>query len=415
MNEPKLRFKREDGSSYPEIKAIPFGQIIEPFSERTKTENEDTLLSCAIDGVFLNSELFGHQRGASNKGYKKVRKNTLILSAQNLHLGNANVNRRFEHGIISPAYNTYNIIGCDPDYLAQWVKREATNKFFYNATTTGASQCRRNVDWNKLYEQELFLPCEEEQKKIAAFLDQLDEIIQLSEVEIEKLEQKKRIVMRKIFSREIRFFDKDGQPFPDWESITFEELFEPLNNNTFSRDKLCDNEGTVMNIHYGDILTKYDSICDVSTCSVPYIKGGDNISQKYSKLRDGDIVLADTAEDATVGKAIELHGIKDNVVLSGLHTIACRPRITVEPKYLGYYINSPNYHDQLKPFMQGIKVTSIGRKNIAKTIIQIPSSKVEQSKIAELMVYLDQAINAAKDELLKYSYLKKGLLQQMFS
>ena len=101
MAEPKVRFKRDDGSNYPDIQQVPFGDVVKPFTEKTKTENEDVLLSCAINGVFLNTELFGHQRGASNKGYKKVRRNTLILSAQNLHLGNANVNQRFDHGICS--------------------------------------------------------------------------------------------------------------------------------------------------------------------------------------------------------------------------------------------------------------------------------------------------------------------------
>ena len=84
-----------------------FGSLLKEIREKTKIENEDTLLSCAIDGMYLNSELFSHFRGSSNIGYLKVKKNDLILSAQNLHLGNCNVNLRFEHGIISPAYKVY--------------------------------------------------------------------------------------------------------------------------------------------------------------------------------------------------------------------------------------------------------------------------------------------------------------------
>ena len=68
------------------------------------------MLSCAIDGMYLNSELFSHFRGSSNIGYLKVKKNDLILSAQNLHLGNCNVNLRFEHGIISPAYKVMSLL-----------------------------------------------------------------------------------------------------------------------------------------------------------------------------------------------------------------------------------------------------------------------------------------------------------------
>ena len=101
-----------------------FQQLFVERREKTENEFEDTLLSCAINGMFLNSELFGHFRGSTTIGYLKVKKNDLILSAQNLHLGNANVNLRFEHGIISPAYKVYDSIDCDPKFIQSWVKKE---------------------------------------------------------------------------------------------------------------------------------------------------------------------------------------------------------------------------------------------------------------------------------------------------
>ena len=84
----EVRFKADDGSAFPEWEKKPFGDVVSEYKMKTKVENEDTLLSCAINGVFLNSELFGHQRGQSNIGYLKIKKGTLILSAQNLNLYN---------------------------------------------------------------------------------------------------------------------------------------------------------------------------------------------------------------------------------------------------------------------------------------------------------------------------------------
>lgn len=413
MTEPKIRFKRDDGRTFPDWEQAPFGDVIEQYSERTKTENEDTLLSCAIEGVYLNSELFGHQRGSSTIGYKKIDKGTLILSAQNLHLGNANVNLRFEHGMISPAYNTYHIKGCDVNFMAQWIKREATKKFFFDATTTGASECRRNVMWDELYKQKMGVPSLPEQQKIADFLSNVDEVIAASEEEVANLEQQKKAVMQKIFSQEVRFKKEDGSDFPDWEEITFDSLYEPLNNNTYSRDCLNYESGEAKNIHYGDILVKFGEICDVQKEELPFVNDGNSV-QKYASLQDGDIILADTAEDETVGKAIELYNVNGDKVISGLHTMVCRPRLTFAPKYLGYYMNSSSYHSQLKPYMQGIKVTSIGRKNIAETMISYPADAREQQFIADFLTSYDEAITAAKQELVKWKELKKGLLQQMF-
>ena len=150
--------------------------------------------------MFLNTELFGHQRGASNKGYKKIKYGTMVLSTQNLHLGNANVNQRFEHGMVSPAYKTYDITGCSVDLIAQWIKSDAAKRFFYNATTVGASVCRRNVEWDTLYEQSLYLPCRDEQEKVAKFLGLLSNRINKQQQFVSALKKYKRGLLNKVFS-----------------------------------------------------------------------------------------------------------------------------------------------------------------------------------------------------------------------
>lgn len=209
-----------------ELSRVPFGSILKETREKTTVENEDTLLSCAINGIFRNDEMFSHFRGSSNIGYIKIKKNDLILSAKNLHLGNANVNLRFEHGIISPAYKVYRITGAEPEYIAQWVKRPATNQFFLDATTEGASQCRKNIDWDALYKQCIELPSLEEQKEIAKLLMSLDSKIAFEKTEVRKLKDFKSAMLTKMFPKkgenvpEIRF---DG--FTDaWEQRKLSEV-----------------------------------------------------------------------------------------------------------------------------------------------------------------------------------------------
>lgn len=198
----------QDGQSIPAIRFkgfnekwidVPFGKLIIENKEVSTVENEDTLLSSAIEGMFLNSELFGHQRGQSNIGYRKITKGMLILSAQNLHLGNANVNLRFDHGIVSPAYKTYNIQGADTEFMAVWVKREETKAFFDKATTAGASKCRKNIDWDDLYQQNLAMPLDDEQKKIGKFILTLDRLITLREKYIKQLKHSKQALLEQMF------------------------------------------------------------------------------------------------------------------------------------------------------------------------------------------------------------------------
>ena len=178
----------QNGAKVPEIRfngfthdweQRKFGSLLEETRNKTIFEDEDTLLSCAIDGMYLNSQLFSHFRGSSNIGYLKVKKNDLILSAQNLHLGNCNVNLRFEHGIISPAYKVYELVGCNPLFMQAWVKKDSTKDFFLKSSTEGASVCRKNIVWEELYKQELPVPSIEEQTKVGEYFSNLDHLITL--------------------------------------------------------------------------------------------------------------------------------------------------------------------------------------------------------------------------------------------
>ena len=170
-------------------------------------------------------------------------------------------------------------------------------------------------------------------------------------------------------------------------------MFDGLQNNTLSRAELIYEGGTIQNIHYGDILTKFGDCLDVSTAMLPYISDATKVDRfKASYLQNGDVIIADTAEDETVGKCTEIQGLSGIKVLSGLHTIPCRPKMNFGAKYLGYYMNSPAYHSQLFPLMQGIKVTSISKSALQVTELSVPKSVDEQVKIGECFSAIDKTI-----------------------
>ena len=166
-----------------------------------------------------------------------------------------------------------------------------------------------------------------------------------------------------------------------------------LSNNTLSRAELSVDTGTYKNVHYGDVLIKFGEYIDAQRTDLPYI-ADDEKAKKFeaSKLQDGDIIIADTAEDEAVGKCVEIGNIGDLSIVSGLHTIPCRPKVKFAPAYLGFYLNSSSYHDQLIPLMQGIKVTSISKSAISDTMISAPTNLSEQGKIGQFFTRLDTLI-----------------------
>ena len=213
----------------------------------------------------------------------------------------------------------------------------------------------------------------------------------------------------------VRFREFAGDDANAWELRKFGDILEfSVPNNNLSRSKLNYTNGNVKNVHYGDILVKFDSILNADNPQIPYIN--ENETKNYGKdlLIDGDIVIADTAEDETTGKAVEIYGTKNTAIVSGLHTIVARTKIKFASYYLGYYMNSYSYHKQLLPLMQGIKVLSLSKANISKTILCYPKILKEQQKIGTIFKHIDSLITLHQRELDNYKTLKKTMLSKMF-
>lgn len=186
----------------------------------------------------------------------------------------------------------------------------------------------------------------------------------------------------------------------DWEQRKFDKVFDcTIPNNTLSRAELSYDEGTVLNVHYGDVLVKYGSVLDVQRDELPRIPQSCREDFRGALLQDGDVIIADTAEDETAGKACEIGNLQGDSIVSGLHTMVCRPRHQKALGYLGYYLNSNAYHHQLLPLMQGIKVLSLSRSNIQKTSVSFPTSVEEQRLIASYFRQLDNLITLHQRKL----------------
>jgi len=204
-----------------------------------------------------------------------------------------------------------------------------------------------------------------------------------------------------------------------WEQRKFDEVFDcTVPNNTLSRAELSYDEGTVLNVHYGDVLIKYGSVLDVQKDDIPRIPHRCREDFNGALLQDGDVIIADTAEDETTGKACEIGNLQGSAIVSGLHTMVCRPRNRMALGYLGYYLNSNAYHYQLLPLMQGIKVLSLSRSNIQKTSVSYPIAVKEQQLIAYYFRQLDNLITLHQRQPIVYAVIhsirKANLVERQY-
>jgi type I restriction enzyme S subunit len=201
-----------------------------------------------------------------------------------------------------------------------------------------------------------------------------------------------------------------------WDQLVFSDVFSFYNTNSYSR-ALLDDKGEIMNIHYGDIHTKFSMLFDVRKEQIPYL--GEEIDKKKIReenfLKIGDLVIADASEDyKDIGKAIEVINLDNKKVVAGLHTYIARPTKPCAIGFNGYLMQTANIRSQIQKLATGISVLGISKTNISKIQLCLPS-EAEQDKIASFLSAVDEKIAQLSQKHQLLSQYKQGMMQKLFS
>ena len=285
------------------------------------------------------------------------------------------------------------------EYIYQYLVKMDLDSYWKKLASGSTFESIKSEDINRA---EFMMPRDvDEQDRIGEYFRNLNHLITLHQCKCNYLLRLKDC----IFSIMVK---------TTWEQRKFTLVFDFLQNNAISRSELA-KDGEVMNVHYGDILVKYAEILDIATDEITYLMDG-SIAKKYqaSLLKNGDVIIADAAEDETVGKCTEITGLLDEIVLSGLHTIPCRPKMKYAESYLGYYMNSDAYHNQLLPLIQGTKISSISKSAIKTTWISAPISEQEQAKIGVYFNKINNLITLHQSKLKLLKQIKQSMENGLF-
>ena len=355
------------------------GELIEDYVERTTVQNQyPVLTSSQQQGIVLQETYFADRQVTTNDnvGYFVLPKGYFTYrSRSDTDIFVFNRNDILDKGIISYYYPVFYPKNTDSDFLLRRLNHGIRSQLAMAAEGTG----QKVLAHSKFKSMTVSVPKVDEQAEIGAFFQNLDRLITLHQ---RGANSWGRVRLPRFCSTTIF-----------WEQREFGETFTFLQNNTLSRADLADSGDGARNIHYGDILVKFGECINIAKAALPIITN-ESVINKYrsSFLQNGDIVIADTAEDETVGKCAEIIDEKGETIISGLHTIPCRPTCDFAGGFLGYYMNSSAFHDQLIPLMQGIKVTSISKSALQTTMVQYPQEKEEQAQIGRMFQQLDSLI-----------------------
>ncbi|AER17963.1 restriction endonuclease subunit S [Streptococcus suis] len=416
---PRLRFPGFTDA----WKQRKLGEVAEKISQKNlDRQYVETFTNSAEFGIISQRDFFEKNISSLDNisGYYIVNPDDFVYNPRISNLapvGPIKRNKLGRVGVMSPLYTIFRFSDIHLDFVEKYFDTTIWHRYMELNGDSGARSDRFAIKDSVFKGLPIPLPTLPEQEAIGSFFFDLDQLITLHQRKLDDVKELKKALLQKMFPK------GNGNDFPElrfpeftdaWKQRKLGEVADfSIKTNSLSRDKLSSYFYEVQNIHYGDILTKYDAILDVCNKELPSIIGSTISDFADALLSEGDIVFADAAEDSTVGKAIEVRNFKGKNVVSGLHTIVARPKVSYAPYYLGYLINSTAYHNQILPLMQGTKVSSISKANLKSTTVVFPTLP-EQEAIGSFFSDLDQLITLHQRQLDHLKLLKKALLQQMF-
>ena len=180
---------------------VSLENILKERIEKTTINNQYEVLSSTVNGIFIQREYFSREIASSNNiGYKILRLNDIVLSPQNLWMGNINYNKSFKMGIVSPSYKIFSIADCyDKDFIAALLK---TNRALYNyalASEQGASIVRRNLNIGAFKQIVFKLPSYKKQCQIGKTISLLEKSLENNMKLKNSYELQKTYLLRHMF------------------------------------------------------------------------------------------------------------------------------------------------------------------------------------------------------------------------
>ena len=298
---------------------------------------------------------------------------------------------------VDTLFYTHSFHNCLPKFL--YLIFQHINWYKYNEAGGVPSLSKTTIG-----EINVFVPVGEkgelkEQQKIVNCIFSLDELIEATAQKVEALKEHKKGLMQRLFPAEgknvpdLRFPEFQRQA-TKWQSTLLGAVVDYENGRAHENE--IDDEGNFIVVNSKFISTDGEVVKRTNT---PYC------------LADKEDILM-VLSDVPNGRAIAKCFFVDE---SGKYTVnqrICRLRSKkVNNKFLFYLINRNPY---FLSFDDGVQQTNLRKNDVLECPLMIPSSPIEQQKIADLLSSIDDLIIATEQRAKSLEKHKKGLMQQLF-
>lgn len=398
MNVPKLRFKEfTDEWKQTPLKNIIYSNIIE--APKPTTDYIRLGIRSHCKGTF--HELVKIENILSADKMYIVPKNNLILNItfaweQAIAITDDNDEGKY----ISNRFPTFAFKDNQLPTFYKYIIPQKRLKYDLNVASPGGAGRNRVLNKKLFLSIPVNIPLLKEQEKISKFLTTVDKKITNLKNTIISLENQKKGLLQQIFSQKLRFKDKNGNNYPNWEKKKLGDIGSFSRGGNLSKSDLS-KKGTSC-ILYGELYTYYNEFATEiksKTLNTTNLV----LSKKYDVLLP---LSGETAEDISTCTCIFF----DDIAL-GSDLLIFRSSF-FDGRFMSLLLKY-KYKYKIAQIAQGKSIVHISEKNIKNINIKIPCIE-EQQNIADFILIFTKKLENQKAQLEHWKQIKKGLLQQMF-
>ena len=354
---------------------VALGEVVSPAPTVRAGAATYPILSMTMHAGLVNQSTKFTKRVASREtaDYRVVRSGQLVVGFP-IDEGVLAIQRLHPEGIVSPAYGVWDPVDrrIDARYLELYL-RSPRAMSYYRTRLRGTTARRRSLPNDVFRSLPVPLPALDEQRRIAAILDQADE-----------LRAKRRVAIAHIDSlTEAIFLDMFGDPVSNpmsWPVTSIRDLAESL---TYGSSEKALPAGRIPVLRMGNLT----STGRIITGDLKYV---DEAKDKHL-LEPGDLVFNRTNSAELVGKTAVFN--QSGTWAYAGYLVRLRLTEAAEPTYVGAFMNLPSTKLKLRSMCKSI----VGMANInAKELgtIRLPVPPIAAQRV------FAQAVNAAENERL---------------
>jgi type I restriction enzyme, S subunit len=386
---PKLRFKEFRGG----WEIAKLGDLVNINSGYTPSNYElsanGELPFIKVEELNNNNKYQLESRFYANSEKNIVTKDSIIFPKRGAAILNNKVRIAGKNLLIDT--NLMAIKPCNSELLSEFLYYQIFNVQLYRIADCSTIP---QINNKHITPYRIQLPNFEEQKKIASFLSAVDQKIQQLTRKKELLEQYKKGAMQQLFSGELRFKDKKGEKFEEWEEKNGNEIFESISDKNHKSDLPI----LAITQEHGAIPRHLiDYSVSVSEKSI----------ESYKVVQIGDFIISLRSFQG----GIEYSNYKG--ICSPAYIIL-RAKIKINSIFYKYYFKTDYYIKCLNKNLEGIRDGKmISFKYFSDISLPLPSLR-EQDKIVSFLTCLENKMQVVIRQLDSTQTFKKGLLQQMF-